>query len=131
MRDIRDCICQLISANFIFYKANSIQYAAIVWNKNVRTIFTKTLFSVSNEISPILVTHFMCTNDKTFLTKLLAAHPKNCTSRKNRLTRMAMAKLFVLHHEIRKRAGITSKKIPCYIHDAASRWCIIENVKIF
>ena len=29
------------------------------------------------------------------------------------------------------RTGITCKKIPCYMHDSAPRWLIVENVKIF
>ena len=29
------------------------------------------------------------------------------------------------------RTGITCKKIPCNMHDSASRWLIVEYAKIF
>ena len=36
-----------------------------------------------------------------------------------------------LMHESIIRAGITCKKISCYMHGSACRWLIVENSKIF
>ena len=36
-----------------------------------------------------------------------------------------------LKHGTIMRAGITCKKIPCYMRDSACRWFIVENAEIF
>ena len=93
LRDIRDCICPLTSVIVIFYKVDDMSCAAHVSNKNLmNNLYGNFFFSVSNEISPILVTRFLGKNDKTSLKKILAACPKNWTRRKK--TKMAIAKLF-------------------------------------
>ena len=38
---------------------------------------------------------------------------------------------FLLDHETIIRAGITCKKILCYMHDSACRWFIVQKAKIF
>ena len=59
MRDIRDFIDPLTSAIIIFCKAHGMACATRVTNNNLRNNFYGNLFSVSNEISPILVAHFL------------------------------------------------------------------------
>ena len=41
--------------------------ATRVSNNSLKKIFTEAFFTVSNEVSPILVTLFWVANDKTFL----------------------------------------------------------------
>ena len=38
---------------------------------------------------------------------------------------------FKYNHGSITRTGITSKKIPCYMHDSACRWFIVKKAKIF
>ena len=43
----------------------------------------------------------------------------------------ALVLLVYKYHGTIMRAGITCKKIPCYMRDSACRWLIVENAKIF
>ena len=57
MRDI--CIYPLTSAIFIFCKAHGMSGATRVSNHKLRDNFYGNIFSVSNEISPILIIRFL------------------------------------------------------------------------
>ena len=59
MRDICYCICPLISTIVIFCNAHGMPCATSVLNNKLRNNFYGNIFSVSNEISPILVTRFL------------------------------------------------------------------------
>ena len=37
----------------------------------------------------------------------------------------------MINHGTIIRAGITCKKIPCYMRDSVCRWLIVKNLKIF
>ena len=49
---------------------------------------------------------------------------------KVKLLVIALSMLSYTEHGTIIRTGITCKKIPCYMHDSACRWFIIENAKI-
>ena len=38
---------------------------------------------------------------------------------------------YIYNHGSITRTGITCKKIPCYMHDSACSWLIIEDAKMF
>ena len=38
---------------------------------------------------------------------------------------------YILKHGTLIRAGITCKKISCYMRDSACKWLILENAQIF
>ena len=59
MQEIRCCICPLPSAIIIFCKAYDMSYATHVSKKKLRNNIYGNFFSVSNEISRILVTRFL------------------------------------------------------------------------
>ena len=59
MQEIRCCICPLPSAIIIFCKAYDMSFATHVSKKKLRNNFYGNFFSVSNEISRIMVTRFL------------------------------------------------------------------------
>ena len=85
MRDIRDCILPLISTIIIFSEAHCLSCTTRVSNNNLRNNSYGNFFSVSNEISPMLVT--------SILSKGWQNAPKNEKEKEKK----KIVKLFVFH----------------------------------
>ena len=96
---LRDFISPLISAVILFSKVHDMSYATCVSNNNLRNNFYGSFFSVSNEINPILVTHFLPNWWWIVPIKTYSSSSKKLDEKekKKKKTRMAIAKLFELH----------------------------------
>ena len=100
MWDISNCICPLTFAIIIFSRAHGMSNATCVL-KHIKKPF---LFTVSNEIIPILITRILGNECENIPKKPLAVLPQKATRRKQKTkTRAATAKLFVLNTNAKKR----------------------------
>ena len=78
MRDISNCICPLTFAIIIFSRAHGMSNATCVL-KHIKKPF---LFTVSNEIIPILITRILGNECENIPKKPLAVLPQKVTRRK-------------------------------------------------
>ena len=82
----------------------------VVWITTNETIFMKSSFIVSSQISSILVTRFLRSELQKFSKKILAVRSKTATGRKRwKNNRMVIAKLFAIQANAKRKITATAK----------------------